>query len=245
MALFLITFLTIWGAIHTYVFWHLSSVPWVAHHVPSKLLLIAAVLLWSSYALARTLDAKGFYLVSGPLEYFAANWVGFIFLLMCAFLVTDLLTLGGNVLAAHLATIRSGAVMVAVALAVVAVIQAFRPPVVRDYEIQLAGLPAERDGLVLVQVSDLHLGTLLGRRWLADLQHRVQRLKPDVIVFVGDVVDGNVARVEPLRPILASFQAPSLANESSAAAANATARAPSIKPGTGNAFVGSVSLSFA
>ena len=42
---------------------------------------------------------------------------------------------------------------------------------------------------------------------------------------------------------LASFQAPPLANESSAAAANATARAPSIKLGTGKAIVGRLSLS--
>jgi hypothetical protein len=93
-------------------------------------------------------------------------------------------------------------------LSILALIQAIRPPVVTDHEVQLPGLPPERDGTVLLQLSDLHLGNLLGRRWLASLLSRVNQMKPDIVVIAGDLVDGNVGRVEPFREVLKELHAP-------------------------------------
>jgi hypothetical protein len=52
----------------------------------------------------------------------------------------DVVTLAGLFLPA----LRGWAVVVALALAVVALVQGLRPPVVRDYEVQLRGLPRDR-----------------------------------------------------------------------------------------------------
>ena len=71
-------------------------------------------------------------------------------------------------------------------------IQGARAPIMQDYELRLAGLPSERDGITLVAISDLHLGTLKGKRWLTKLLGRVNDLKPDLVVIVGDLVDGKV-----------------------------------------------------
>jgi uncharacterized protein len=87
-------------------------------------------------------------------------------------------------------------------------VQGLRPPVVRDCEVRLAGLPRERDGAVLVAVSDLHLGTMIGERWLARLVARIDGLKPDIVVVVGDLVDGEVGSLEPLLPALRRLRAP-------------------------------------
>lgn len=208
MTLFLITFLSIWAGMHLFVFWRLASIPWVAAHVPPLALLVIGVLLWASYVAARMLDARGFQAIVWPLEYFAANWIGVLFLLFCTLLVTDLLTLGGWLFPKQAPTLRGWAVVAAGLLALFGFIQARRPPVVRDYEVRLAGLPRERDGTVLIGLTDLHLGNLLGRSWLQRLVERVNQLKPDLLVIVGDLVDGNVGRVEPLRQVLEKFQAP-------------------------------------
>jgi hypothetical protein len=69
---------------HGYVFWRLSSIPWVAQHISPLVLGITALFLWSSYGLARALDAKGLQTVSWPLEYVAANWIGIFFFLFWA-----------------------------------------------------------------------------------------------------------------------------------------------------------------
>jgi len=66
-----------------------------------------------------------------------------------------------------------------------------RPPVVRAYEVRLAGLPADLDGTVLVALSDLHLGSLLGERWLAARVVQVQALRPDAVVLLGDLLEGH------------------------------------------------------
>jgi predicted MPP superfamily phosphohydrolase len=208
MAKFILGFLSIWGALHLYVFWRLSSIPWISQHVSPLALTIAGAALWSSYVLARILDEKGLQAVSWPLEYLAANWIGLLFLLFWALLASDVVTLGGWLFHEHVSKIRGWAVIIACSLSVVALIQAIRPPVVADYEVQLAGLPPEQDGTVLLQLSDLHLGNLLGRRWLGSLISRVNQMKPDIVVIAGDLVDGNVGRVEPLREVLKGLHAP-------------------------------------
>jgi predicted MPP superfamily phosphohydrolase len=143
-----------------------------------------------------------------PLEFFAANWVGVLFLLFTALLLADGLTLGGWLLPRLVPAIRGGAVLAALGLSGLALVQGLRPPVVRDYEVRLAGLPRERDGLVLVAVSDLHLGTLIGGPWMERLIARINDLKPDAVMVVGDVVDGEVGRLEPLLPVLRTLRAP-------------------------------------
>jgi predicted MPP superfamily phosphohydrolase len=208
MAWFLIRILSIWAALHLYVFWRLASIPWIAQHASPPALIVSAVALWSSYVVARILDEKGLQAVSWPIEYLAANWIGLLFLLFWAFLVVDILTLGGWLFQAQVPTIRTWAAATATFLSLVALIQAIRPPVVTDYEVQLPGLPSERDGTALLLLSDLHLGNLLGRRWLGSLISRVTEMKPDIVVIVGDLVDGNVGRVEPLREVLQGLRAP-------------------------------------
>ena len=52
-ATFLFMVLGIWGLVHAYVFWRLSSVPWIAGHVSHPVLVVSGILLWLSYLLAR------------------------------------------------------------------------------------------------------------------------------------------------------------------------------------------------
>lgn len=208
IAMFLINVLAIWVALHFYVFWRLASVTWIAARFSRGALVATAVSLGASYFLARILNSWKLEALGVPLEFVGANWMGVLFLLFSALFVVDVFTLGGWILPRLTPTIRGGAVIVALVLSAIALVQGLRPPVVRDYEVQLVGLPPERDGLVLVEISDMHLGTLIGQRWMTHLVHRVNDMKPDLVVVVGDLVDGNVRRVEPFLPILKQLRAP-------------------------------------
>jgi len=208
IAVFFGIVLSVWAAMHGYVFWRLASVPWVAAHVPRRVLPWSALALACGYPLARTLNARGWTAVGGPLEFFAANWIGVLFLLVAALLAAEVVTLGGALLPRLAPVLRGWAAAGGLALAAVALVQGLRPPVVRDYEVRLAGLPPERDGLVLVAVSDLHLGAMIGGPWLSRLIARIDGLKPDAVVVVGDLVDGEVGPLEPLLPVLRTLHAP-------------------------------------
>ncbi len=207
-AIFLTIVFSIWAAMHGYVLARLFATPIVTNHISRRNLVIILIGLCVSYPLARFLDHWRSGLVSNFLEFAGAIWVGTLFLLFCMLLMTDVVTLGGFALPRLAPTLRSWVVAATGVFTVVALFQGLRAPVVRQYEVVLPGLPKERDGLVLVQISDLHLGSLIGKRWLGNLVGQVQALKPDLLVVVGDLVDGNVEKVSPLLPELKRLQAP-------------------------------------
>ncbi|HTS87755.1 MAG TPA: metallophosphoesterase [Gemmatimonadales bacterium] len=61
--------------------------------------------------------------------------------------------------------------------------------VVREVEVRHPKVPAAFDGLRIVQLSDLHVGPQTGRAFLARIRREVERVRPDLIAFTGDMVD--------------------------------------------------------
>ena len=208
MAVFVIIVLSVWTSVHAYVLWRVWRLPAVNTPLAHRVLVVAAVALWMGYPLSRFLYHWNLSTVARPLEYAGATWMGTLFLLFAALLVVDVVTAGGLLYRGTVPTLRGWAVAGALVFSVVALVQGLREPVVRDYEVRLAGLPAERDGTVLIEISDIHLGTLIGERWMARLVDRVNAMKPDLVVVDGDLLDGNVGEVEPLLPVLKRLRAP-------------------------------------
>lgn len=206
--MFLAIVLSIWALMHLYVFWRLSTIPFISAYLPQYWLVLVALVLWCSFPLARMLESTRLAPFAVPLEIGAAMWIGVLFLLLVSFLAADVVTAGGWLWPAKRQMVRTGAALVGVALSLVAMVQGLRPPALSDYEVVIPGLPADRDGLVLVHASDLHLGTIIGKRWLNSLIERIHPLRPDLVVLVGDVVDGNVRKVQPLVDSLKKLRAP-------------------------------------
>ncbi|MET0285579.1 MAG: metallophosphoesterase [Polyangiales bacterium] len=68
----------------------------------------------------------------------------------------------------------------------------------RDYTVEtvaiaLEKLPRTLDGLTIVQLSDLHVGTFIGERELAAALSLVRDAKPDLVVLTGDLIDHDPA----------------------------------------------------
>ncbi len=208
IAIFLSIILSIWGAMHGYVFWRLGSVPWLARHLSRPVLWTIAACLFASYPVARVVSARSHGTVAAVLEFAAANWIGALFLLLSCFLALDVFTLGGRLLPRLAPQLRTGAALIGLLLSIIALVQGLRPPVVRNYDVTLPGLPPERDGMVLVQISDLHLGSVIGPRWTERLVRQVANLKPDLLVVTGDVIDGSLPNVQAALPILQQLKAP-------------------------------------
>jgi uncharacterized protein len=219
LAVFFAIALSIWTALHAFVIWSVARTPLVAAHLPKRALLVAAALLWLSYPLGRFLDRPGLGGISFLLEVSGAVWMGVLFLMFVAIVASDVVRLpllllprgdgGGLAAAAALgANLPALAAALALLLGAIGVVQDARGPVVVEHEAILAGLPPERDGTVLVAVSDLHLGSLLGARWFERRLAQIEALRPDLIAVVGDLIDGNAARVEQLLPELQRLRAP-------------------------------------
>jgi predicted MPP superfamily phosphohydrolase len=207
LTVFLVIFMSVWTIMHLYVFWRASSVPFLSTHLSLGFMVAVAALLWLSFPVSMFLGRSRLE-VPRPVVFLGAAWLGVLFFAVAALLVVDIVTAGGLLLSRPAPALRGWALLGALVLSAIGLVQGLRDPVVRDYEIRVPGLPSERDGLVLVEISDMHLGTLIGQSWMARQIERVNALKPDLVVMDGDLVDGNVARVEPFLPVLKRLHAP-------------------------------------
>ncbi len=70
--------------------------------------------------------------------------------------------------------------------------RAFHPPVVNRVAVRLPGLPKALDGFSIVQMSDIHVGPVIQRRFMDAVVAQCNALKPDLVCVTGDLVDGSV-----------------------------------------------------
>ena len=79
---------------------------------------------------------------------------------------------------------------------------------VKRQHLYLQGLPTAFDGYRVVQLSDLHLGTYGGdTAFMARLVDSVNSLRPDLIVFTGDMVNTSAAEAVPYVQVLRRLRA--------------------------------------
>jgi hypothetical protein len=172
---------------HIYVFRQAGGVPFIKRHVPRKLLIATGVVLWTGFFLGRVYGHHGTGTLATVIEFFGMNWMAVSFLLCISLFAVDLTTGFGFFLHRQVPSLRGWALVAGGLLSVIALVQGLRPPVVQHYDVRLAGLPAEMDGTTLVAMSDLHIGSLLGKRWLAARVAQVEALQPDLVVLLGDI----------------------------------------------------------
>ncbi len=206
--MFMTMILTAWTLLHAYVLWRAASVPAVARRVSRPVLAGVAAILWSSFFLVRLLghDASG--PAAAILEVAGMDWLATLFLVSVVLLAVDLVTGFGLLLPRLAPRLRGWAFAAGGLLAVAAMIQGLRPPVVVSYEVPLPGLPASLDGTVVVAVSDLHLGNVLGARWLAARLEQIRAQGPDMVVLLGDVFEGHGGPAGDTAALLRALHAP-------------------------------------
>lgn len=208
---FLVRFIGIGVLLHIYV--GLRIIPdlpvdpigrWLA-----ALWLVLSVLLIPLGMLARTIEQQ-------PLADRLA-WVGL--LAMGFFSSLLVLTLARDLALASLVTVdaiwprtipmaswRTGSAAAVPLLALlsttVGLINARRRARVVTIDVPIDDLPQALDGFTIVQISDIHVGPTIKRRYVDAIVDAVNRLKPDLIAVTGDVVDGSVPQLrDHTRPL--------------------------------------------
>jgi len=92
------------------------------------------------------------------------------------------------------------------ALTLIGLMQA-RWPGVRRVDVAIDALPPELEGYRIAQLSDVHVGQTIRRRFVQGLVEKTNALEADAIAITGDLVDGHLDElrdeVEPLRGLRA------------------------------------------
>jgi predicted MPP superfamily phosphohydrolase len=73
-------------------------------------------------------------------------------------------------------------------------------------DLPLHGLPAEMEGLTVLQVSDVHYGMLVENGRLSAIIARINELNPDIVVITGDLVDESVSHMERMADPLSKLK---------------------------------------
>lgn len=189
--------LTVYALVHVYIWWRLAlplPSPWW------QVATMAIPILGASFPVAmrhgRNLSREA----SRPWLYVGYLWFGFAtYFLLGAIGSHIAVAFGAD--GSRAALIGAGAAIVVV---VGGLINVAMGPRAKHVTVPLERL---RKPYTLVQLTDVHIGSLIGREFAETLVRRVNALKPDAVVITGDLYDGRLdelkPHIEPLRGLRA------------------------------------------
>ncbi|MFH2011145.1 MAG: metallophosphoesterase [Pseudomonadota bacterium] len=166
--------------------------------------------------LSRTLIHKQTDGVGYILTFVSSLWMGFVFYLFLINLGVDIINISGKIINQAFYGVRTtplipngyptffSILLIATGICTYAYFEALNIGVTR-VTIQTSKLPKDVKDIVIAQVTDIHLGVLVGEKRLKKITHIIKEIKPDILFSTGDLVDGNmdsmVGLAEELRGI--------------------------------------------
>ena len=211
MNLFLITFFLIYGGAHLYFFIKVKGALSPGLTLPLLLALFLLVMVVSP-VLVRVLEREGLEASARVVAYAGYLWMGFLFLFLSASLVVDLYR--GLVHASAFISRRdlssfipSSRLALAIPIsygiltAVYGYLEASNIKAER-LVVKSPKIPKEAGILTIVEVSDVHLGLIVRKERLERIIGVIRDASPDVMVSTGDLVDGQINRMEGLAELL-------------------------------------------
>lgn len=199
MTLFLASFLTIYGGMHLYALRRIQQVfgPGRGALVTLRLMMGLAV---CSPFLIRMAEVRGLDATARALAWTGYCWMGYLFLLVTLLLVRDTALSAFSLLsrAPSSAAKRLSCGLALLAALAAAVYGFFEAGRIRTERLTITTprlSPA--DGRIrVVQISDVHLGLIVGEERLERILAVIRRERPDILVSTGDLLDGRLSRQE-------------------------------------------------
>lgn len=79
-----------------------------------------------------------------------------------------------------------------------------------QHELKFKDLPKGFNGLKIVHLSDLHLGSLTDKTKVLEAINTINELEPDLILFTGDIVNSKASEIEPWITVFNQLKEPVL-----------------------------------
>jgi predicted MPP superfamily phosphohydrolase len=214
MSLFFATFFLIYGLAHSYVFLNARR---AFHFKPIPGFLLALVMLVMMFlpVVVRYLERGGQETIARVAGYLGYTWMGALFLFVVASLFIDACRLclyaAGLVSAKDLSPIIRAYryfFLIPLVFSLTAVAYGYYEAEqikVERIVVRTDKIPEEIGTLKVVQISDVHLGLIVQKRRLGKILAEVRKIKPDILVSTGDLVDGQLNHlgglVDPLKEV--------------------------------------------
>jgi uncharacterized protein len=214
MTLFLVVFLGIYGAAHAFLLVRLLKAfpqlqTWWLFPVGWCLLMVAAPVL------SRLLEREGQTFAAPLAAYIGYSWMGLLFLFLSLSVLLELVRLLHwsvhfflRLPDLGLLAPRPGFLCcfgLALLISCYGWFEAGKLKV-EHHRITTSKLPKGAARIRVVQISDLHIGLIVGSKQVQQLVAAVKTLKPDLLVATGDIVDGHISHVDGVSQMLHELQ---------------------------------------
>lgn len=194
---FIVVMSTLVGLVYSYVAFSMTEV-WLLRILiaaPFVAIWLMPVLYWSRIREGHTAFDQGLHVFA----FLSMAWVSFALVFsLIRDVVLVVLTVTGAFEKAVWVSERGGvAVFILSVLAVFAGgFQAASGPKVVEVDIPIQDLPAALEGFRIVQISDLHVSSMIRRPYIERVKEIANKLKPDMVALTGDIIDGPLHRLK-------------------------------------------------
>ena len=211
MTLFLLTFFLIYGGIHLYVFLKAKAAFAFGIHTGIYVALVMIIMVFAPI-IVRFSERAGFEFFARLISYIGYTWMGILLLFFSASLVIDIyhifIYLSSLVLQKDFIlltpSVRFSFFVPFLLSVVISVYGYFEAKNIRTETLIVRSpkIPVEIGRLKVVQISDVHLGLIVGEERLKRILNEVKKANPDIMVSTGDLVDGQIDNLLRLAEML-------------------------------------------
>ncbi|MFH1619770.1 MAG: metallophosphoesterase [bacterium] len=192
----LFSYLSLHAYLYRWLVWHFSMSSSVRAAAR-----VAALLLCLSFPLSMFIHRKFPGDASGLFYLLAASWLGILLIWSTSAFCTDILEKAAGAVSLRVGRKEAGffGLYIAGFMCAYGFWGYFKTPAVTELHINLKNLPVEMDGFRLVQISDIHLGNRFETDRFSRIMEKAAGLKPDIVVFTGDIIDPGFECTDELK----------------------------------------------
>jgi uncharacterized protein len=201
LIVFLTVIFTIYFLANTYIFLKgYSIIP------PSRgnkvLYTIIYIGLAATFIAGKILESRHSSVFSDILNITGGFWMGFMLYAFLFLLLADitglLLRIPGIINSHNIPEYRKWSFLISATVSVILIAGGFINaviPVIKDYDITIDKAAGEVESLRVAAVSDIHLGSIIRKRSIIKLSEMLEKMEPDIVLLLGDIVDGELGPV--------------------------------------------------
>ena len=201
MVVFFTIVLTIYSLANIYLFYKgYNALPVLKNN---KLLYALCFFLLSVvFIVAKILESRHSSVISDALNIIGGFWMAFMLYGFLFFFLSDIilvaLRIPGIVSGETILLFRKWSFIITVVLSSLLITGGFINaviPHIKEYNISINKSAGNIKSLRIAAVSDIHLGSIIRKRSIKKLSGILKEMKPDIILLLGDIIDGEIGPV--------------------------------------------------
>ncbi|HEX7494076.1 MAG TPA: metallophosphoesterase [Bacteroidales bacterium] len=201
MIVFFSIVLIIYSLVNIYLFYKgYNAISFLRNH--GLLYSLTFFLLSAIFIAAKILESRHSSVITDILNILGGFWLAFMLYGFLFFLLSDIILLilriPGIVSSENIFLFRKWSFISILFISSLLIIGGFINaliPVTREYNITINKSAGEIKTLRIAAVSDIHLGSIIRKRSIKKLSAILKDLKPDMVLLLGDIVDGEIGPV--------------------------------------------------